>query len=284
MHKFKIISILFIALFSNSLKAQYLTGPNGVKYFFWRSFGATQRAQIGDLVFVNMVAKSSDDSVILSSYVQGQPFQVFVPKPTYKGCFFEVFTLIGERDSVEVQVDADSLFMKSFATQRPEFVKQGSKVKILIKLQAIVTKAEYEKRKKQEAEDAEDIQRQAINKYIADNNLQMTKTASGLYYQYMLKGQTRHVKAGDQVSVHYKGYLLDGKVFDSSIPRNQPFEFTVGSGMVIKGWDEALMLMDIGDKLKVIIPYQLAYGERGSPPTIPEFSPLVFEIELLNIK
>jgi FKBP-type peptidyl-prolyl cis-trans isomerase FkpA len=284
MHRNKILLFLFVALSSVSLKAQYLTGPNGVKYFFWRTYGETQRAKIGDLVFIDMVAKSSEDSVILSSYVQGQPFQVFVPKPTYKGCFFEVLTLIGERDSVEVQVDADSLFLRSFMTHRPEFIQPGSKVKILIKLHSIVTKAEYDQRKKEEAEHAEDIQRESINRYIAEKNLQMSKTASGLYYQYMLKGQTRHVKAGDQVSVHYTGYLLDGTVFDSSIPRNQPFEFTVGAGMVIKGWEEALQLMDIGDKIKIIIPYQLGYGERGSPPTIPAFSPLVFEIELLNIK
>ena len=84
--------------------------------------------------------------------------------------------------------------------------------------------------------------------------------------------------------MHYTGYLLNGKIFDSSRDRNQPFEFTVGQGAVIKGWDEALQLMDVGDKLKVIIPYQLGYGENGAGSNIPPYSPLIFEIELLNIK
>jgi FKBP-type peptidyl-prolyl cis-trans isomerase len=141
-----------------------------------------------------------------------------------------------------------------------------------------------QKRKEDEARKADETQRESINRYIAEKNLQMTKTSSGLYYQYMVKTQNRHVKAGDIVSVHYTGYLLDGTVFDSSIPRNQPFEFTVGDGMVIKGWDEALQLMEIGDALKIIIPYQLGYGESGAPPTIPAYSPLVFEIQLLTIK
>ncbi len=111
----------------------------------------------------------------------------------------------------------------------------------------------------------------------------MTKTASGLYYQFPLKGFAKRVQPNDNVVVHYTGYFLDGKVFDSSIPRDQPFRFTVGAGNIIKGWDEALQLMSIRDRILIIDPYSLAYGEKGGS-TIPPFTPLIFEIELLNIE
>ncbi|CAG8447441.1 hypothetical protein C2G38_2226785 [Gigaspora rosea] len=91
-------------------------------------------------------------------------------------------------------------------------------------------------------------------------------------------------KDGDSVSVHYTGTLFEnGQEFDSSIPRGQPFTFTLGVGQVIKGWDQGLRGMCIGEKRKLIIPSHLAYGTRGSPPSIPENAALVFDVELIGI-
>ncbi len=92
------------------------------------------------------------------------------------------------------------------------------------------------------------------------------------------------VKAGDTVLVHYVGKLVDGKVFDSTKPRGQPFEFVVGQGMVIKGWDIGLVGMKPGGVRQLIIPPEEAYGQRGAPPVIPPNSKLLFEVELLQIK
>ena len=91
------------------------------------------------------------------------------------------------------------------------------------------------------------------------------------------------VKSGDKVKVHYTGTLLDGTKFDSSLDRGEPFEFTVGAGGVIKGWDEGVVGMKKGGKRKLTIPSDKAYGKRGSPPKIPPDAPLVFEIELIEI-
>jgi FKBP-type peptidyl-prolyl cis-trans isomerase len=97
-------------------------------------------------------------------------------------------------------------------------------------------------------------------------------------------GTGRAVASGDTVSVHYTGTLMNGKKFDSSRDRKTPFEFKVGVGAVIKGWDQGVVGMKIGGKRKLTIPSALAYGEKGQPPTIPANAPLKFDIELLAIK
>jgi FKBP-type peptidyl-prolyl cis-trans isomerase len=97
-------------------------------------------------------------------------------------------------------------------------------------------------------------------------------------------GAGREAKTGDTVSVHYTGTLMNGTKFDSSRDRNKPFDFKLGAGNVIKGWDQGVVGMKVGGKRTLVIPSDLAYGDRGSPPTIPPKSTLKFDIELLEVK
>ncbi|CAH3111583.1 unnamed protein product [Porites lobata] len=91
-------------------------------------------------------------------------------------------------------------------------------------------------------------------------------------------------KSGDTLHMHYTGTLDDGTEFDSSIPRGEPFVFTLGVGQVIKGWDQGLLNMCEGEKRKLVIPSDLGYGDRGAPPKIPGGATLIFEVELLKIE
>ncbi len=110
----------------------------------------------------------------------------------------------------------------------------------------------------------------------------MTKTPSGLAYRDVKVGTGATAAAGNTVSVHYTGWLPDGTKFDSSRDRNQPFEFKLGAGQVIKGWDEGVAGMKIGGRRTLVIPPDLAYGPSGSDP-IPPNATLVFDVELLGI-
>jgi FKBP-type peptidyl-prolyl cis-trans isomerase len=112
---------------------------------------------------------------------------------------------------------------------------------------------------------------------------QPIETASGLRYIDHGGGAGALAAAGDRVSVHYTGMFEDGRTFDSSVDRGQPFQFALGQGQVIRGWDEGVAGMRVGDRRRLIIPSALAYGSRGAGGVIPPNATLVFEVELLKI-
>lgn len=106
----------------------------------------------------------------------------------------------------------------------------------------------------------------------------------GLEIEELAAGEGPVAADGQQVSVHYTGWLTDGTKFDSSLDRGQPFSFVLGQGMVIKGWDQGVAGMQVGAKRKLTIPPELGYGSRGFPGAIPPNSTLVFEVELLAVR
>lgn len=109
-------------------------------------------------------------------------------------------------------------------------------------------------------------------------------TASGLKYQILKRGKGASAMIGQTVSVHYTGWLTDGKKFDSSVDRGQPFSFSLGAGQVIKGWDEGVAGMKVGEKRKLTIPPDLGYGAAGAGGVIPPNATLIFDVELLGVQ
>jgi peptidylprolyl isomerase len=114
--------------------------------------------------------------------------------------------------------------------------------------------------------------------------LDTIKMQSGLRFLKVESGTGEKAQQGKYVSVHYTGYLMDGKKFDSSVERGEPIEFQLGKGMVIKGWEEGIELMHVGDKMRFIIPSELAYGEKGAPGAIPANATLIFDCELVGVQ
>lgn len=112
----------------------------------------------------------------------------------------------------------------------------------------------------------------------------VVESVNELVIEDLQEGEGEEAQAGDTVVVHYNGELTDGTKFDSSYDRGQPFEFELGAGRVIQGWDQGVAGMKVGGKRKLIIPSDLGYGEVGAPPSIPPNATLVFEVELLEIR
>ncbi len=140
-----------------------------------------------------------------------------------------------------------------------------------------------QKRAEEKMNALNDATAKAGKEYLAENAKRdgVTTTESGLQYEVLTAAEGNKPAAGDTVSVHYTGTLIDGSVFDSSIERGEPVEFPVMA--VIPGWVEALQLMSVGEKYRLVIPSELAYGAQSPTPAIPANSTLVFEVELLGI-
>ena len=111
-----------------------------------------------------------------------------------------------------------------------------------------------------------------------------TTTDSGLQYRDLVVGTGTAASPGATAVVHYTGWLMDGTKFDSSLDRGQPLDFVIGQGRVIKGWEEGVGTMNVGGKRELIIPPDLAYGERGAGGVIPPGATLKFEVELLELR
>ena len=158
-----------------------------------------------------------------------------------------------------------------------EIIRQGSEAESWNAVEAFRTFEGSRAKRIAEANAAQEAQIEALAAGF-------DKTESGLRYQIIQEGNGAKAEKGQTVSVHYKGQLTDGTVFDSSYKRNQPIDFVLGAGQVIPGWDEGISLLKIGDKARFVIPSDLAYGSAGAGGVIPPNATLVFDVELVNAK
>ena len=125
---------------------------------------------------------------------------------------------------------------------------------------------------------------QLFSKTEQEQNIENLTQMQNVNIEILKEGEGEFSKTGDTLVVHYVGTLENGDKFDSSLDRGEPFEFTLGDHSVIEGWEQGMLQMQVGEKRKIFIPHELAYGENGNPPVIPEKTNLIFEVELLEIK
>ncbi len=282
----KIIALACLFVMITTVYAQkinYKKSDKGVRYSFVKS-NKGAKIKLDDIVFLQIKYATDKDSVLFDSWKMGGPIQLKVSKPTFKGDLMDGLNLMTAGDSVLFLFSADSMFTKTFNMPLPEFIKPGSDLKFTVKIDRITTEEvlradeiKIEKEKNME-------EQKAIEQYIADNKLTPVTTPSGLKYVMYNEGTGAKAEAGKTVRVHYTGKLLNGTKFDSSYDRNDPIEFKLGQGMVIKGWDEGIALLKEGGKALLIIPSNIAYGARGAGGVIPPFAPLTFEVELVSVQ
>ncbi len=296
-------SILFFSC-NNSKYPGYDKTKDGLYYKLFSHDEKGKKAVEGDVLMLDMIYKNDKDSILFNSHTQGRKVPVPLTKPTFKGGLEEGFAMLVKGDSASFIVSADSLFEKTFGMQElPKGIAKGSMLTFFVKVDEIKTKEEIEKmrQEKMEQQERESALRQSeekenISKYLTEKKITTAPTASGLIYIEKTKGKGVKAEKGKKVKMNYVGRLLDGTLFDTnnekvaqennvhnSGRKYEPFEFTVGNGEVIPGWDEALLLMNEGGKATFIIPSNLAYGDMEQGPIKP-YSTLVFDVELLEVK
>ena len=175
-------------------------------------------------------------------------------------------------------MNIENFSVEDFAKSISDVI-EGKETAISSRDAQIMLQEYFQKKQKEEAQ--EQI---AAGKAYLDANAQkegVIVTKSGLQYEVLTEGTGKSPKATDTVRCHYEGRLLDGTVFDSSYKRNQPADF--GLNQVIPGWTEGVQLMKEGAKFRFTIPYLLAYGEQGAGASIPPFSTLIFDVELIEV-
>lgn len=232
--------------------------------------------QTGDLVGILLSLRAGD-----SLLIPMMPNEMIMDS-LYEGDMFAALRTMHVGDSATFILDGPKFF-ENMMNPGQEYTFGEDPLYLDVKLYGIMKKADFEKAKAEyEAQLDERRVKEVteIDNYL-QNNPGLKQAETGVYVKTIKKGTGAKVEPLQTVKVHYTGRFTDGTVFDSSVERGEPFVFTVGAGQVIPGWDATVSNMKVGDKVTVLIPSDLAYGEgrQGIPP----YSPLVFDIELLEI-
>lgn len=256
--------------------------PTGLKYQFFKDEPG-RLAVVDDVIKINFKMMTATDSVLRDTWKEEGAKISQAPEPIFLGSPEEAFLMMSAGDSAAFLISADSLFEKAIQQPMPDYIAKGSFLKFIIKMEGLYTMEEFEAEMNKEAAEIVEKEDATIQEYITSNNMKGVKQPSGLYYVQLTPGTGLKAEPGKTVSVHYTGKLLNGFEFDSSRDRG-PFDFNLGQGQVIAGWDEGVAMMSVGEKGFFILPSGLAYGARGAGGAIPPYSILIFEIELLDVK
>ena len=250
---------------------------SGIYYQFYGDIHDTaDQPRTGDLVGLLLSLRAGD-----SLLIPMMPNEMLMDS-LYEGDMFEALRMMHVGDSATFILDGPQFFEKMMGPGQ-EYNFGEDPLYLDVKLYGLMKKADFEKAKAEfeaQLDDRKAKETDEIAKYLEENP-GLKQQSTGVYVKTVKKGNGEKVEPLQNVKVHYTGRVVDGTVFDSSVERGEPFTFTVGAGQVIPGWDATVSNMKVGDKVTVLIPSELAYGEgrQGIPP----YSPLVFDIELLEI-
>jgi FKBP-type peptidyl-prolyl cis-trans isomerase FkpA len=269
--------------------------PNGLQYKIYTS-NAGPKIKLNDVITFNFLQKTDKDSLLGSSFSSNRPAVIQVQPAQSVADLMDFFPLLAANDSAMVRIPTDSIFSDP-QMQRPPFLPKGSSLVMIVKINRVQSMEEAMAERQKQMDELKGQEVSSLARYLAENKIAGVKTASGLHYLITKPSAKAKPAKGDTVLVNYTGRTLDGKVFDSSVEAEakkagleqpgrtyEPISVVLGSGSVIPGWEESLLLVNEGAKAKVIIPSSLAYGEQGAGADIKPFSTLVFDLELVKVK
>jgi FKBP-type peptidyl-prolyl cis-trans isomerase len=265
------IAVCFSACKENRFKG-YEKTETGLYYKFKERNPEGRQPQLGDFVFMTVSCYSDNDSINPFMKFENREIMDALTASVHQGDIYEAYALLKEGEEAEFVIKADSFFF-AMSGQVPPMVKSEDVLFFTIKMNKIKSMDDFE-----QEEEA------AIKNYITENNITVEPTESGLYYIETEKGKGTKVEEGKSVKIHYTGKFLDGTVFDSSVERGEPIAFTVGTDPMIAGFVEGVQLMKKGGKATLILPSNIAYGKSHPSAPIPPFTPLLFEVEIVEVK
>lgn len=306
-------AVCFIALLTSAQIPKPVAVPAGrpvynfnvinpkLKYVFVENKPTTVHPQEGDDAMMHMIAICNNRIMYNSGQLNnGKPGAFSLSKPAFKGDIMDALVLMTPGDSIICLIDAQAMFDYS-QKKMPDYIKPGDKIQYNIRLVSIIPKEQLQKEREaamikamQEQPPAQIADDEALKTYFSSKHITPIKTPSGLYYSIHHEGSGVLAKPGDMVTMNYRGKLLDGTVFDSNLDSAflhvQPITFVLGTGRVIKGWDEGIGYLKVGSKAFFYIPSSLAYGSQSrpgiaaNPKGIPANSILIFDVELVAAK
>ncbi len=256
---------------------------NGIKsrYFIRNIKG--QPLKVGDVLILSLKYTTMNDSVIFDS----KEIPCFKMRLHHSSTDIPTIddALAGMHvgDSALFLVNAESFYVITKRGALPNNLRQDDMLKFYIKINEVLTKDDYQKQLDLKTHSSAEMEESLLKRYLLHGDIKVKPTADGLYYIETKKGTGGKPQPGDMVTVNYTGTFINGKPFDSSLERGEPFTFKFGVGEIIPGWDEGIAMMRKGSKAQLIIPSNLAYGSEGKGPILP-YSTLIFDIELLNIQ
>lgn len=257
--------------------------PSGLAYKFRQDIPG-KAGNVGEVVKLDFKLFNNKDSVLRNTVAEKMAVITTIQKPKYPGSFEECIAMLSKGDSCACWLSADTLFKYGIGAEMPPYIEKGSFLRFEVKMHDVMTMEQYNQEQVIMAKQAKQDEDAVLAAYIKNNNIPAKlDTVTGIYYQVVQEGPGAFPKKGNKVIVHYTGYLLNGEIFDSSRDRGEPFDFVLGKGYVIEGWDEGIPLMHKGEKGILYIPSYRGYGPQRAG-TIPPNSILIFDVELLDIK
>lgn len=254
-------------------------------YYQLVTIGETdQEIKTGDYVTADITYATLVDSV----FFEGRR-KIEIESPAYKGAIEDCIMSLRNNESASFIIESAPFFNQTLETNLPDFLKESVYFKINISIIDVQTEQQYLKEKQaflHWTEDFGDYEKVLLQQFVAQENFNANPTETGLIYLPLENGDGKNIEIGDTISIHYEGIFLNGKYFDSTKRRKQPFQFVYGTEwQVIEGLEEGLSFMREGDKALFVVPSKLAFGASGSSTGIvPPFTSLIFEVDVLEVK